>query len=1779
MKHLKLLQCMLLSVFILSVEAQKANAFFLMPPMPWDIEVDIPGNANKVVSNVKAVYRKLQTIISEGNSQKLEILKQGEKFLKERHKAYEDKENKAPGKGKIVASSELGISDGRDETENYNAFFRLFLKYPKESEYEGNYAVVKTAYRNKSKEYVEDMVMETYLTGRMTEDYLSIVEKTLTRLEDCHNGVYTKEEMDIKCVFFGLKMAYIENIEDLSKVEDSPEESENAGHYGVELNSYIVSVVYDRLLRIVEDMTAMEAQFRSAMQIEMVDPLEEKEESNAAEYTVKQYDFAYNEVKDYAYAKSYMGSGYKRSDVCKNGGKDCPEYNKEAAIIPEMEDTEVLQKLKPIDEELRKAVNIHNLKSRLPEYKTQYRKFLKSLEVHKRLRDVLNKSDQCVMNFFDKYKTTNINWGSVQGIKEYDNLPNGSISKELILAYQADTTDKIIGTDGKDCSGFYESCPAGYKKVCTPPEDERDIKIKCPEGEDCETRWSCPYDSALCRCVLDTVTGDTETIDGRTGSPKIDYDADVLPEAGFEAEGRKNTRDYNDTDYLTDSTTANNVETENRVKAEKSWRLGYDKMMELTESGALKFKPWTDQKNLQTEYMRNKYRNIRMITETVDQGMMSYRVGRKIADKYKVIGPIEEMLPAISRCKLAAEATKDAYNKDCGDYTIGKTCSINGDNGACSGQRMDQAIWEVTVCVAYNEEGSCTAYGKETRTADVLVNCRSNGTNGKQYINTVREYCKPGLEPGACITVENITHDQGVYTPTSGCEFTKAPTQYSDIEAGDECPGLWDFSIKFFVNKFFPGVLASLNPERGFDACPGGLDPETKHLYNTTNKQGRVIASDKLEEVIKVRRQEEEKQKKMVEEYYRDISKLQTEYENLKTSRVNMNKSLSSSTDKKNNAIEERKRSERQVKALKSRIEDLEKNRLPVIDEILANKKTKGTGLKKDKEENIPEVIKKMKDEIAYIESGSASGGNSFYKEETPKEDIFYSYPDLDKQITSLNGTIKGLEAQLDSLQERITSKEKEITARAEKFAEDYVNVLGNSQKLIEDANKDFEQFLELQGDQEAKRMRGPKYCSKKFGPVCLDHSNEYSYDNLESTMQNIMFAIGNKGGINSSATEGLVLKQIKKRWIEGKDAVYISKLEAAGIKKKFYIANGSWGQYGVGVGTHTTSSIYNALKGYVPPKATNVLGAAKNGIIQQGDQIIDDEVEAAKNKVKAVMDFWQINGDEELLPLKADNDKINIHTNYDEGGIAASTHQKLIADLQQAVHPAELSDAGIILKESFGIPEDTGIDDEYFVALPARGNFEDINTVPTFGKDNNKLMLPDDKDAGRDYRSPHRPLLNLPPLREVFYYSIQDYEDTPKKGDKPSIPYLIDLKYKGTNYAVEYIPEVWRYLLATPNNRADGKYHQTFVERAYHFNKIKDHLENKPQGGNSNKYKIIVSRSGVYPCRLGGSSIDISDSMNGAPFKRGGAGNVLCQDIGNYKNGVQHLLADFEPKTGGKAVQKSLGGQNEPMFENYSELGQLLNGNLGYRETIKNVSESLLNDKDKNTENSLARQVKDLTTYKRNLIGTFLDAVNAEHNAEKVVENSRESVMNALKGLCQQFNSFKDDQGNAMMLAAAGDNYSDEACAEEIIDEALTNNRGLASSSDDDEYDANCGASSGNFYATVFCELDRMKDAALNEAKQQKAILDAELAKMDALFPGYAEKVKERTDEIRNYIEALEADSEEISNIQPGATAASVKEELKTAEQNREASEIAAAEGILSMDNQGRAVAYCPVY
>ena len=89
------------------------------------------------------------------------------------------------------------------------------------------------------------------------------------------------------------------------------------------------------------------------------------------------------------------------------------------------------------------------------------------------------------------------------------------------------------------------------------------------------------------------------------------------------------------------------------------------------------------------------------------------------------------------------------------------------------------------------------------------------------------------------------------------------------------------------------------------------------------------------------------------------------------------------------------------------------------------------------------------------------------------------------------------------------------------------------------------------------------------------------------------------------------------------------------------------------------------------------------------------------------------------------------------------------------------------------------------------------------------------------------------------------------RENGAPSLSTLVDRKYKNTEGVepVEYLPETWRYLLATPNmrNEPTPKYQQTFVERSYGKDKLKDYINNKDIGGKEEHYRAIIGRCLLY--------------------------------------------------------------------------------------------------------------------------------------------------------------------------------------------------------------------------------------------------------------------------------------------------------------------------------------------
>ncbi len=1786
----KFIKCLLVILTLLSIEIRSANAFFLIPPMPWDIEVNIPGNANKIISNIKSYHRQLQALKTKQNTELLKSVKIGEvslnEILNKNLKALIPSEeikkgiNKTVGKAGVKFTGlDIDTSSG-EEKAYYDAYYKLFFLLPEKDSYSGNYNILETAFAEKRLDYQQDMIVDTYLFARMSEDFLVLVNKTVDRLDRCRIG----ELKDDKCIFFGMQYVY----SDPEKEAPLGTEDQDPGSLGENMNAYIVSTVYDRMLRIVEDLTAMEAMYRSAKQIDLVEPIKSSSLETASSSKLQ---FAYKTTHTYSYAKldyndyqsgSSINSKKSRSQECKGDADGCATINETSTPTASLDETEILSKLQPIDVLLAKVMGLHNLKKELPEYKDEYRKYLKSIENHKRALKVLGESDNCVQDFLNRHGGSGreiwLGGSALSAANDHNN--RAGLSRELIEKYQQYITDKILDTTTIDpCEGFYPagSCPIGYRSDDNPDN-------------------ACPEDPSKLPCIVDSISTDI---------------------AIAEQDAQNNTvtnSDDSDTDGFLDAPNADDIENDNRMKAERSWRIGSDAVIELTKKGILEFKPWKDQQNIQKEYLRNKYRNTRIIIKTTDKAVNSYRVGKTLAENRALNPseePIDKLLKKVTSVKTPEEAVADGSAVKYAIEQLG-LCPGFSFNGSIGVKTITTTYTVPKTCSGKNKDGDTYYYScPQTKHGSMQLKCTASVSGSISYVDIKQENYKYGTKNSydtPTITTQavdlRIKNDPGLYP----ADLSKAPSSIDSLLALEtkRCPAsslTWNFTIHGIVKDFLPVVLGG---------CKEDIELEQKYLYDTAKAKGRTIAKDLLENVIAVRIAKE----KWVKE---ELKKDQKKVEELEAKRKGQIQSLNTwttlakqYTDKKNNIATLKNESDKRLIAIENEISGLEE-RIKLVD----SKKSEYGTMAKDSE-----AMARQEIALLTMETNCILGGGTFckssanYKKElhaqgeydlakilsqyegasrincdvTDKECIEKNEASIctsfaEKQLKTLGNEVDKYNTYINNMQENIKATEAAIEQAKNKLADNYVKNSEEAQTAIEEENEKYERFV-IEKDE---RMTGKETCSG-WGPFksCKQFKGD---DGLEKTITEILDP--DKKFVRDYAKE-----KIEEIWFSSSNLSNIaSQLSSLGVPSKFKIGDADV-DLGFGIklaSNHTYTSITELVE-ELKDKISTVAASQIEEIVKKSDKIMTEEIEAAVEEVNE----WS--GKKLCLPGEGEaetapycvNDQNTANSAYDymkpknyDGGSITSGHMDMIEQLKLPT-PANagiLAMAGMELKEIFGIIPNITTDKEYFVALPARGLEKGKSSTCTYDTENSH-----DND-GCDYMAPREPLSITPPLREIFYFSALDHDDIPSIGKSevgadevvknPSIANLLLEKHPEEGY--EYLPEVWRYTLARPNLRNDGKYQQSFIERGYKQEEVIKYLKEFKD----NEVNTTLSRGGIYPCILSGAGIaDVSSSskIKNVKIGKGGPSSpVMCQEVVVYKKSyLQHLLADFKENVKDKKNPALIGlgsSGGEPLYECQSELAQFLapdgKKKLKYRPLLRSTF-ALLKEEASENSNNFTRQMAETTSFKRNVMGSFLENVNSEFNARKNMDNAKEDIKKTLTTLCEQIHQYGKYVGNEYDLE--GDAKT-EACANQILSTS-----GLAKSSDDKDY----SGSGSTYYDELFKNFEAWKNKELNQAY-------SELQKVKTEYKNKGlDKVDERIKEIEDLIEAFGlnvadrkggckqgelGDPNEYAQLTPGDDCSTAYAKAKEAKAEREITLQTVEEAILSMDNQTRAVAYCPIY
>lgn len=1868
-------------LFIICTNIKSSHAFGPYPPMPFDIVLDVPANAGKVVSILQETKRYYDSIKRYKKALNIQAVIGKVKLFATQELGLPSMEGlglggngdlggitdsgaiggfgggsdseKTSGTGDVLAkNSDLDIDEGEtDETKLEDAFYKLFAIYPVESAdlkdsvgEQVKLPILKSAHQQKTKEYQQDMIMKTYLYAQKKELYLDLIEKTVDRLDACQKAMGADsglEEPDGGCTFFGMQMVEVPSQEEAPSASgagdgdggDSGEGGEGeaeepAGQSEEMQNAYVVSMVYDRLLRIIEEMTAVEAEFKASQQLNIITPAEqgEAQQSDASTYTNHMFKFAYTE--QYEYNNALVLTPRSATNIIKALREKI--NNVDGNLNTNVEDeTPDVGKLQGLENILNKAIQIHNLKSQLPDYKMQYRQYLMAEKIHKRTFNSLRDSEQCIIDFMKKYgeETAATQWrgagnpfNTLSYIVDHDLRADNSISKALLREYQNKADKKILGTtDEEQCKDHYIAgsvCPSGYtldtEKPCQEIDEKGNVNtIKNADGQE------------LYPCVVKTITpeipasqanndfGDASGIGAPLEAEEDDNgnttNSEIFEKAGISDPNDENS--FNENEFMSNSDQSDQLENDTRKKNEIAWRIGANKMMELTEAGILKFKPWVDQKYLQKEYLRNKYRNLRLIVKSMDQAKISYMVA---VNKTIPEAPQEDFadlitdMQQISTYMTLNEALVEAKKEHCATPIICPTTGI----------KLDENTGAISITGRYKYE-TYQEYDEET----------------EEYVEKTRK-----------VPLSN----KYIYSQIQGTQtYSKEQIDASSI---------------IDVIKIIPNKLKERYFKRELSSEEAGNDTEllAEYFYRKAAlpEKGRIVARDFLEDVITVRNEANEAFEQFLNSYYdEDTGSITTLEKTINSQKASFNdfvKKQDEAQQAKNKALDDQKRTKERLLDIENQI-GIQKERREKLNIELAEEQSKDNpnrvivALKQKSISAATKKIEQLEKEQEYLSSSEEGCETDCPTNEYLPQKV------IENNLLKADNDLKVAKAKTNEIKISIAENQKKLEELKEKFSDEYLVKAEELQKDIEASNTVYEDFVESENEDTTYRMeKKGGSCKVKILGTCFKYENaEYEKDNLEKTI-NVFW---NKGC-------GEDLKCNVRKYIEQEINNLIpdvkTAISALGLPEEFYLAGELTGITG-----YTLNSVNSTMDPIINTIKDKLIEYTVKEIV---DEIVDADTLVGNEMTKAIAEIedvaTKLGVSKDFDPNKEGVIDVYDATKYgytvDDNGSRSpnevtTMHKKLVDNLKDSELEGVLSED--IIAKIYGLPElnedieathEQGshplVDDEYFAGLPARG------------------VMNDDINSGRDYSAPKGPMMNLPPLREVFYYSPLDYDDVPKEGYKPkrpkkarftpSISHLLGYKFDTytTGEKWEYIPEIWRYILAVPSLREDGRFQQTFIERSMKADKLNKHVNksNNDTSAINNVYAHIIARAGIYPCRLGSRIIDVRATMD---FNNKGdklkdynikyiytpapenSSYPLCKEVTASGNTITHQLAD-EGKNTAKMEKNNYA---TTPYNGYSELGQFIDKNKQYRWFLQSVYTFLTDTTKKkknktppNQINNVWRQLHDLSAYKRNLFGNFLDTVSAEKDAKTNLENSEYQLKEVLAQLCDQVHSlgvtigdtetdFKELQDKCNQCVEkcqedVEDNVKcmegcEEICSEEAMKKQKTDicvnyafKKGLAKNVDDKaygkgEYEGYNGVSEGSkmLYDEIYFLLDEEKDKLLkgkqefpsSDPNHPEKTLNLTYDEVIAEFKSkhmpksgeWDSRIADRMEVIEAMHTALTQDSNEIVYLTPDENNITNNEGLGKARANKRQSFDSGEEGLKGMDNQSKIVPYCPSY
>lgn len=387
----RLLTGICLVVFILSFCVRNAIAFAIPDVTPLsEIPQISPFGLLASIDKSREMLRMLNTTKEKVKKVKEEtriegIKKQAAKFKKG---MLNLKNNKKVTSGSVTIK-EIQSIDMDNEAAIAELFEELFLQYPDtDSKVMADYQAVGETFKIAS-------TLQTYITAKQMEREVDKLLEQLDHVEEC---------------LFETKNCEAAGLDDSYSCEKERESEDNACLWRGEL---IVSQMYDQIMYYNEYLFSLEAQYKATMSIGDTVKIREYQEQNKNKEEQHSALRFYPQVMEASatltwnqnYADGWYEGSPENKEVVKEGEFEVLDGvgGFVGSLHDKKESFDSLAEIETAEQAVRKALQAHNAKNKLPSYRQVYEQYHQLENYYNKIVENQALSEQCVINYIGQY--------------------------------------------------------------------------------------------------------------------------------------------------------------------------------------------------------------------------------------------------------------------------------------------------------------------------------------------------------------------------------------------------------------------------------------------------------------------------------------------------------------------------------------------------------------------------------------------------------------------------------------------------------------------------------------------------------------------------------------------------------------------------------------------------------------------------------------------------------------------------------------------------------------------------------------------------------------------------------------------------------------------------------------------------------------------------------------------------------------------------------------------------------------------------------------------------------------------------------------------------------------------------------------------------------------------------------------------------------------------------------------------------------------------------------